>query len=209
MDWNLVRSALVGTAIAPFLTLTGNPAIAQELNEPLSFTIENFTQYDLEQFYVSPTSVTDDWGEDRLGDNVLPSGEEYPITIDDNREDCLYDVLGVFSNGEQIDDRRVDLCINEGTYTYYDEEDLVFTFENQTSAVIDELYFTPESQDDYGDDLLGVEVLEPGVSIEVPVSEPVDPNDCIYDFLAVFDDGQELREFVNICETTSVVFSEE
>lgn len=210
MDWNLIRTAFVRTAIAlPIVAGTGDFAIAQEdlLTNPLSFTIENFTQHTLEEFYVSPTSV-DTWENDRLGENVVPPGATYDIFIDDNREDCLYDVLGVFSNGDEIDQRQVDLCINEGTYTYYDENDLVFTFENQSSSNIVELYFTPQSDSTHGDDLLGEYVLQPQEIIEIPIAEPLDQSDCIYDFLAISETGAELSESVDICQTDDVVFSD-
>ncbi|MGL5061224.1 MAG: hypothetical protein ACRC62_14725, partial [Microcoleus sp.] len=42
----------------------------------------------------SPPSVND-WEEDILGRDVLLSGESATITIQDGREDCLYDFKGV------------------------------------------------------------------------------------------------------------------
>jgi hypothetical protein len=198
---------LIGGGDATHFPFGGNRALAQdELSDPLSFTVENFTQYDLLEFYVSPTVIPDDWGDDRLGSDSVGAGQTYLITVDDQRDDCLYDVLGVFSNGQRIDEYQVDLCIHEGTYTYYDEDDVSFNVVNQTNVALREFYFTPSSNPNWGEDLLGTEVIPPGESANIPVNS----NECEYDFKAVFADEDEIEQMgVDICQgNNNVVFSE-
>lgn len=99
--------------------------IQSALAEAVSFTLINRTSRDLLQFYASPPSVSD-WEEDILGQGTLPPGESVTITIDDGREDCLYDFKGVLgpapdgSVGEgALIQSAVSVC-DGGTYEYFE-----------------------------------------------------------------------------------------
>lgn len=89
--------------------------------ESVTFTLVNSTSRVLEEFYASPPS-TDDWEQDILGVDVLAPGESTQITIDDGREDCLYDFKGVLGAGEGVGrgalvQSAVNVC-DGGTYEY-------------------------------------------------------------------------------------------
>jgi uncharacterized protein (DUF779 family) len=192
----------------PASLLTANPLLAQKdfLNGPLSFTVENYTDSHLVEFYISPT-MTDKWEgtnlQDRVGD--VPPGEGAEITVDDSREDCLYDVMGEFANGEHAVEHQVDLCeINGGTYAFYSGNDRVFDVINHTNIVLEKFYFQPANQKDWGEELLGTEVINPGKSASIPV----DSDECVYHFKAVFADGHVLTEQSDVCKNNDITFED-
>jgi len=80
--------------------------------DDLEFVLKNKTSEALTEFYASPPG-TDDWEEDILGRDVLEPGEKVTITIADKREDCRYDLKAVFEGGEEVEQRKVDLCDTE------------------------------------------------------------------------------------------------
>lgn len=105
----------------PIVSLTAYSALAQ--TESVTFTLTNKTSRTLEEFYASPPSK-DDWEEDILGVDVLAPGESVEITIDDGREDCLYDFKGVLGPSEdgsvgrgELIQSAVSVCDDE-TYEY-------------------------------------------------------------------------------------------
>ncbi|HIJ85833.1 MAG TPA: hypothetical protein HPQ00_16735, partial [Magnetococcales bacterium] len=49
-------------------------------------------------------------------------------------------------------------------------EDLVFTLNNKTSLVLDSFFASPTGVGDWEDDILGVDVLGPGESIQINVN---------------------------------------
>jgi hypothetical protein len=101
-------------ALAFALSTAALPAFAEDL----VFTLVNKSSSDLSEFYASPPGV-DDWEEDILGVDVLESGRRVRITIADGRRRCRYDLRFVFDDGDEIDERKVDLC-KLGTYTLSD-----------------------------------------------------------------------------------------
>ncbi|MEM1183081.1 MAG: hypothetical protein AAGM22_32360 [Acidobacteriota bacterium] len=85
-------------------------------SEAVTFVLENGTGETIVEFYASPPSASD-WEEDILGLDVLNSGETVEITIDDSREDCLYDFLAVFDDGSELVHEEIAICDGEH-YTY-------------------------------------------------------------------------------------------
>lgn len=110
--------------IALFSTfLMSSPSYADDEYESVTFILKNNTSRDLLEFYASPPS-TDDWEEDILGTDVLEPGESVEITIDDGREDCLYDFKGVLGPSDDgsvgegaLIQTSVEVC-DGGTYEY-------------------------------------------------------------------------------------------
>jgi hypothetical protein len=85
--------------------------------EDLVFMLDNRSSYDVYEFYASPTNV-DNWEDDILGADILPSGEAVRITIADGRDACAYDLRIVFEDGDVLED-ATDLC-ETGSYTVTD-----------------------------------------------------------------------------------------
>jgi hypothetical protein len=110
---NLFRRS-VAASIAPFLFMAMPASVYAETIE---FTIKNDTEDTITELYVSP-SDDDDWGEDLLGDEELEPGDSIDIAIDDESEECEYDIQAVFEDDSVEEDEEVDLC--DATYTFED-----------------------------------------------------------------------------------------
>ena len=63
------------------------------------------------------------------------------------------------------------------------------TVTNDSSQSLDEIYSSTCDEDEWGDDLMGVEVLEPGEEVDITVEEG-----C-WDIKAVAEDGQEVDAY--------------
>jgi len=84
-------------------------------------------------------------------------------------------------------------------------EAVTFTLTNGTNSVIDQFYASPPSTKDWEEDILGVDVLEPGASVEITIDDGRD--DCNYDFKAVFQDGADLvHDAVKVCGGESYTY---
>jgi hypothetical protein len=78
-----------------------------------------------------------------------------------------------------------------------------FRVVNRSSDVVQELYASPSSQPNWGQDRLGAEIVQPGASHIVRL--PADGN-CVYDLRFVYQGGRsEERRNLNTCNLTDVV----
>lgn len=108
-----VTTALLAGA-APF-------AASAQVTEPVTFTLNNESEHDLISLYISVVS-TDEWEEDIFGDGVLESGDSVQVTIDDDLEDCEYDLKAEFSDGTELIVGSEDFCeLDGGEVTVHDE----------------------------------------------------------------------------------------
>jgi hypothetical protein len=91
-------------------------------------------------------------------------------------------------------------------HTLADPRDFRFQNGNPSQSVI-ELYVDTSGPGDYGSNLLSGDSVAPGEGGTIRFNQ-VDSGKCIYDILAVFNDGSQ-REFVGIdlCNTASVSVS--
>jgi hypothetical protein len=84
------------------------------------------------------------------------------------------------------------------TSTAQGTDAVTFTLINGTDATIMEFYAAPPSSQEWEEDILGEDVLEPGESVNITIDDWRE--DCHYDFLAVFEDESELmHENISIC----------
>jgi hypothetical protein len=125
----LVKKRLGSVAVAIALSLPAvlwqsSASMAQE-TESATFTLSNMTDRELLEFYASPPDE-ESWEEDILYEPLGP-GESVEVTIDDGREDCYYDFMGVLgpapdgSVGEgALIQSGVEVC-DGGSYEYYSE----------------------------------------------------------------------------------------
>ena len=81
------------------------PAVAQS-SDP-SFRLNNRSSSTINEVYVSSANDTS-WGQDRLGQNVLPPGRTVIIRLPNAQ--CMNDIRVVFANGQAHERRRVDTC---------------------------------------------------------------------------------------------------
>lgn len=85
-------------------------------------------------------------------------------------------------------------------------QDLMVDVANDSEeGVLTELYMVPAGEEDWGEDLLS-EDMEPGDVVEVSIEDG--ESVCDYDIYAVYDDGGDYTETVDICETGEIVISD-
>lgn len=84
-------------------------------------------------------------------------------------------------------------------------ETVQFTLINASSSTIAHFYTGPASSDEWGDDLLGDQILAPGEQGTVTIGA----DDCTYDLRFETDGGAELeaRE-INVCELNSYTIND-
>ena len=79
---------------------------------------------------------------------------------------------------------------------------------NETRFTIVKFYASNVSENDWEEDILGRDVLSPGQSVTVNVDDGT--GYCLYDFKAVFDDGDELvRKRIDVCKISSYRYTED
>lgn len=82
-----------------------------------------------------------------------------------------------------------------------------FTLINNTGQVITEVYVSPSNQTDWGEDVLGRDVLMPTETVDITFQR-FTPGDCLYDIKVITETGAEGElSQVNLCETTTVTFN--
>lgn len=104
----LALVASIGLFGAPSITFAGDA----------DFTLVNKTGYDLREVYISP-SKKNDWGNDRLGRNILANGSNRDFEFS-NRASCMQDIRVVFDDDESaVVWENVNLCdLHRITITY-------------------------------------------------------------------------------------------
>ena len=80
-------------------------------------------------------------------------------------------------------------------------DDLNFLFENASSFTIVELYASPSNVNQWEDDILGLDILSAGESARVTIQDG--RRACEYDLKIVFEDGDEITDTTDLCETES------
>jgi hypothetical protein len=99
------------------MVVVSNQAV---LADPRDFTLENDSLSYVTHVYVSPANSTE-WGDDVLGEDVLPPGQSVDITFDEGiGNTCIYDILVVNENKLKTRKDRENLCTT-GT-EYYSED---------------------------------------------------------------------------------------
>lgn len=81
-----------------------------------------------------------------------------------------------------------------------------FTLHNRTGHVIVTLNVSPSNSNNWGPDILGVDVLGDGEDAEVSFDR--DEDQCVWDIRVTYDDGDVNDERgINLCETTDITFN--
>jgi hypothetical protein len=87
-----------------------------------------------------------------------------------------------------------------------DERD--FTLVNGSRTVITHVYVSPTQSNDWGDDILGRDILNPGESVFIYFNR-FEGNSCFHDIrvLAYGGAGEGMLRGINLCTTDTVTFS--
>jgi hypothetical protein len=101
----LLRRAAALLALLALSTLFASAAFAQGKQD---FTVVNATGVEIHELYVSPHSA-DDWEEDILGRDTLPSGESVDITFSPKERVKMWDLKIVDGKGNSIEWENLNL----------------------------------------------------------------------------------------------------
>ena len=107
----MLHSALFQSATAP----EGWAALGRGVwRLPLDRCIEltNTTRMAIIEFYAAPVR-TQRWGQDLLGDAILPPASSALVSFDDGAGSCLFDLKVVFDDGSISVRRDVNVCLVE------------------------------------------------------------------------------------------------
>lgn len=179
---NVMKKYFLLSFVLSCLTLT---AFTQEL--PV-VTIVNNTGYTVYYVYMSQVA-SDDWGDDLMGSEVLSDGEsvdirlayplnvtnKYDIKLEDEDGDTYtrWDVLItpdsriVFTIG----DMDIDYDYESTSYSSTDNP-IVYVL-NNTGYTVYYVYMSQTASDDWGEDLMGDEVLLDGESVPIRLAYPL------------------------------------
>jgi hypothetical protein len=172
----------------------------------------------IQSAYVSSSRVQD-WGPDILGASVLPPGNRVWVTP--NFGDCVLDIRVTYQGGGEETRMQTNACnlsqvvfsgrvgaapgtgagagatVSPGAVASGNPS---FNFVNQSGAVIREIYVSLSTQNAWGSDRLGANVLQPGqqVAINLPTG-----GGCLVDMRVVYMDGRAAeRRRVETCSIT-------
>ena len=95
----------------------------------------------------------------------------------------------------------VGLVIISGTAFSQGRQD--FTLVNKTGYDIYEVYVSPTKASDWSDDVMDMDILLHGSSVEIVF--PGDPNICIWDLAVVYDDEEEVEWYnFDLCTISQI-----
>ncbi len=84
-------------------------------------------------------------------------------------------------------------------------QDLQFELINESAITLSNLFVSPVSVDEWGDDIMGGTALAPGESSLITV--PGGLSVCVYDMRFVADNGNEVTSSADLCAQTSFTLS--
>ena len=119
---NFARAALIVAALgtASASAAAAEPVVAADkasVSAPVQsrdgmnrrVRIHNNTGWTMLRFYASDSRITS-WQEDMLGRGTLAAGNSIMMNIDDGSGACLYDFKGVFDDGDEVIQNRINVC---------------------------------------------------------------------------------------------------
>ncbi|MDN3565294.1 hypothetical protein QWZ14_13060 [Paeniroseomonas aquatica] len=187
-----------------------------------SFRVVNNTANVVNEVYASPSNERS-WGQDRLGTEVIRPGGLHIVRLPADGN-CNYDVRIVYQGGSAEERRNlntcqlVDLVLGGGVAPpprtagpqgngqarpqpgSQQQGNPSFNLVNQSGRVIEEFYASPSSQQNWGPDRLGDEVVQPGTTFAVRLPQ----GECSYDIRVVWQGGEsQERRNMNMCALTN------
>ena len=98
-------------------------------------------------------------------------------------------------------------CVDDGSTTYVSgAQNRVMDITNRTGVTMTHFYASSSYNNAWGPDQLGTSVLSSGRYMTINFDDGT--NSCLYDFRAIFADGDELiANQVNVCVETGWIYS--
>lgn len=199
------------------------PAAQAQTGDP-SFNLVNRSSRVIYEAYASPASDSN-WGQDRLGQNVVPAGRNFVMRLPQG--ECIYDIRVVYDRqgGPAEERRNINLCnLNEVVFDGRPQQggqqqqqqppqqarpgqgqgargNPSVNLVNQGQQTVMEVYASLTTDQNWGPDRLGADTVAPGAVYPLRLPE----GDCMYDMRFVYQNGQsQERRGVNLCEVTNV-----
>ncbi|CAH0225083.1 hypothetical protein [Roseomonas sp. CECT 9278] len=223
----MLMRRLATAAAAAFLALGGLSAPAEAQTGDPSFNLVNRSSRTIYEAYASPSSDSN-WGQDRLGNNVVPAGRSFVVRLPQG--ECMYDVRVVYdrAGGPAEERRNLNLC--NVTDLPFDGSQArqggaqqppqaqqrpqgpppsaggptgnpSFNLVNQGRQTVMQVFASLATDQNWGPDRLGADTVAPGAVYAIRLPE----GPCMYDIRFVYDSGQpQERRNVNLCEVTNV-----
>ena len=172
------------------------------------FNLVNNTGQQIDEVYVSSSRVSN-WGPDFLGRNVLPPGQSF--WVQPPFADCVLDIRVVYQGGRAEERRQVNACQlttivwgGSGGGSSRQAGNPSFRFVNQGGMVINEVYVSLSTDQNWGPDRLGQNVLAPGASVDIRLPQG---RTCTVDIKVVYADGRNVeRRGVETCSIEQLNF---
>jgi hypothetical protein len=169
---------------------------------PLSLTVVNASRRPVYQLRVSPTDI-EQWGEDRLGKEIIPPGASFRVSLG-RGANCRFDVQVTYDDVSSEERSAVDVCrvhvITFDGSTATPPPDpfsalRTVSFANQTGRTIQQVFISPESSDQWGDNLAPPTGIPSGTIGSVTYR-----GGCVADLRLVYDNrAAEERRGLDIC----------
>ncbi len=216
----MLMRRLATAAAAAFLALGALPEAAQAQTGDPSFNLVNRSSRTIYEAYASPTTDSN-WGQDRLGTNVVPAGRSFVIRLPQGP--CMYDVRVVYDRqgGPSEERRNINLCnLTELAFDGRQAQqggqppqqqarppqggpagNPSFNLVNQGRTTVMQVFASLTTDQNWGPDRLGADTVAPGAVYAIRLPE----GPCMYDIRFVYDSGQpQERRNVNLCEIINI-----
>jgi len=188
-----------GARAADSAPIPSGPAAEREI------AITNKSKQPINEVYVSPAN-SDDWGDDRLGDDTVDPGDTTHVKLGRTRE-CAFDVHIVYEDGSREENLNVNVCRTrqlafDGSTAVAPppREEHAVVIVNASARPIQMVFISPAESNDWGDDRLADDSISVGASKSVTYR-----GDCAADLRIVFDNrSAEERKGLNMCDTPRI-----
>jgi hypothetical protein len=198
------RKDVMRTAVAcllmAFLLAGHRPAAAADVQQgDRDVTISNRSTQAINEIYVSPSSA-DHWGEDRLGEEMLPPGRSLKLKLGVTR-DCEFDFQVVYEDASREEIKGVNVC--RAPVLAFDGSAAAapklatheVTIANRADRPIQQVLVSPSAAGEWGDDRLGNTSISVGEEATISYR-----GDCVGDVRVVYDNrAAEERRGIDLC----------
>jgi len=184
--------------------------------ESRSITVTNDLNETVYYLYLSPEEDSD-WGEDRLGDEILDPGSSITIDVQVDSASAVFDLM---AEDESEKSYRIEgLNLQEISSISITADDFLpfggrnpvlrtLTFYNEADEDIYYLYVSSNDSMYWGEDILGDEILYGGSSYTIEL--PIDEDYPLNDILAEGETGSSYELMsLNLIETDEIIITEE
>jgi hypothetical protein len=171
-------------------------------------TVVNHSARPIYQLRISPSDA-DQWGDDRLGEATIAPGGSYRANLGRTAE-CRFDIQVIYDDVSREERRGVDLCrgrsfVFDGKAAVVQADPFAATralsLANRAGRPIRQVFVSPASADQWGDDLAPAPGIPAGQTGQVSYR-----GGCMADLRVVYDNrAAEERRGIDICAAPALL----